>query len=871
MNFFTEKLNSRISILESVGDDKALLTHYQSRFETQIIIIFSYLWSRNYDYISASDRIFMHKEICKPSIGTIISLSRILDKDKMLGQGDINRYLDEYTQIRNSKIGHGYIYGDKSQEVCDLLKELSINLNKYVRVLNSNLDFIKVLSQESVNNFKGINYSSEGKEFNVWTNKPSDKDFKINNLYLLTYSGDYLRVSPFLEIDDFGEELYIFSSLEEPLSGTVRYNRLLKTGNKYIDWTEFVDINYSDSDIKFKSANGTIRNVYDRAFKNYIDIGIKSRIVDFLKKGQDSVSATIWGHGGVGKTATIQSICDDLSSEEECVFDHIVFLSAKDRRYNYLKGKIEQIDDNISSLDEMIGLINKVVFSTDNIELDAINAYDRKMLIVVDDFETFVKEERDKIKTFVRELDLNRFKVIFTTRSNEVVGREYKTDELSKDNTLKFLESHMKNEAIKVGELAESMIKGNKTKIFEITGGRPLFIIQLSYLIGERGVSSSISRNIKGSKAATSFLYDRIYDYLSLKAKDLFTLISLLVDKNNLSAGLNTLQYISKLENEESSFNSAIDEIEKLRIIRLDDGRKFFTVYSKEILVFMKSYFEERDSNFRNNAVDRLNQIDKDSSEDIEYSLLTAADTNRYSSKNHQQVEEGYRKILNRDSAPLQIKLVAIRNLASYLNERGFREEGLNVYNSYSRFFNGLKLKGDKDDIYQKFIKSWANFSYGNGSLDEKTKAIEILASYFAGQYRNITSDRDVELLGLLLQYKCIVAIEKKYDNEYNIKYGNIGVKEFKSIEKILSGEFRNIEKSEGRFLYNYTIKAGLEAMSSYAQQNVCVAFYSYLDVLQINKSFDRSSKLCKYVIEHGTLHFQRLFRKKMNELSIKN
>ena len=48
---------------------------------------------------------------------------------------------------------------------------------------------------------------------------------------------------------------------------------------------------------------------------------------------------------------------------------------------------------------------------------DRIRTYSGKMLIVIDDYETFLDEEKVKITNFIKSLDINHHKIVITTRN----------------------------------------------------------------------------------------------------------------------------------------------------------------------------------------------------------------------------------------------------------------------------------------------------------------------------------------------------------------------------------------------------------------------------------------------------------------------
>ncbi len=333
----------------SIGDKSSLKQHYQARFEYILIYLLSYLWNKNSSSLDREDKEFVFKKIIKPTIGDIVQICRKLDISKeILKNGRLSNSIEKYTPIRNEKIGHGYVFEDKTEDFLNTLDELYGSvLSSSVDIFSKEIDLVFVTSS-SGGIFRGINFKADGASYLPWSCPREINDFQENNLYGF-YEGNYFRISPFIEIQNFGQEIYCFSSIAEKLIGKIKYNRLVDTGTTFREWSELSELDIENDGIKQKSANGTIRNVYENNFKKYIDIGIKEKVFDFLLKNKSSACATIWGHGGVGKTATIQSVCDDLSNDEKKKFDYVVFLSAKDRRYNYYTGTIEEIDERVST------------------------------------------------------------------------------------------------------------------------------------------------------------------------------------------------------------------------------------------------------------------------------------------------------------------------------------------------------------------------------------------------------------------------------------------------------------------------------------------------------------------------------------------
>lgn len=222
--------------------------------------------------------------------------------------------------------------------------------------------------------------------------------------------------------------------------------------------------------------------------------------------------------------------------------------------------------------------------------------FDGKLLLVIDDYETFSKENKDKIELFIQKLNTNHHKVLVTTHAANInLGMTFHNNEKFKIN-----EQHQ----------------------------------------------------------AIEFLYGRLYDYLSAKAKNIFVVLSLLVDSKNTVNVIEKAKYLASMENDDDGFFTAVGELEQLKIIRFcDEDNKFFEVYSLEILQMMNDYFQKRDANFKRSCISRKEQINKDRNLDVEHSLLLSADLNR-DTKNEIEVIESYKQILNRTTSPNDVKML---------------------------------------------------------------------------------------------------------------------------------------------------------------------------------------------------------------------
>ncbi len=873
MDYIRHQIDQRIDFLQTMGDKSALKQHYQARFEYVLVYLLAYLWNKNLDKLEYEDKEFVFQSVIKPSIGSIVGICRKLDIEKeIFKKSKLSQALDKYPSVRNELLGHGFVYEDAPEKLLSVLQELyDFVLAADLPILKDSVDLVYVTNVENTT-YKGISYKSDGASYAPWSCPKTISSFVLGSLYASTELNTYIRLSPFIEITSYGKELYFFNSIDEKLLGKVKYNRLLDTGIFFKEWEELCELDVTNDGVKVKSHNGTIRNIYENNYKKYIDIGIKGKLRTFLTKNNASVCATVWGHGGVGKTATIQSLCEDLANDERKFFDYILFFSAKDRRYDYYTGNIEEINDRIATLSDLIKGINKILF---NFESDdpkqIVEISGKKIFLVIDDFETFPKEEKDKIEEIISELNTNHHKVIITTRAANIsIGQEYQTNELTEQEAVNFLMEVIKNEELGNYEVIQRQLESpqKRHKVFEITSGRPLFIFQFAFILGQRGLEDALNFKIKEGDTAISFLFGRIYDYLSPNAKDLFVVLSLLVTQDDLSNVIEKAQYILNLEHENDTFLSAINELVKLKILKLDEERKFFEIYSREIFQIMSNYFEERNSTFKGHCVRRRNQVNRDKTLDVEHSLLLTANANRLA-KNEIEAVDSFKQIINRTTSPIEVKLDAILNLASYLViDRGKKDLALKYLDDYSYHFNKNGPRGSIEKLcYAKFTKMWATYYWGNGTREQKEKAITSLLAY-ASSGIDYNEDIDIEIAGMLLQYRSILVVSDWQDLKERRNYNEIGNAEFGNLREKQKQECKDIHDKHGIFLYNAVVQKKLEEVSSGARQNIITGFYSFLEVLVRLQKFDLALKICDYVLNCAPKNFHSQFQKKQEWFS---
>ena len=861
MNYIVNQLNRKINFLRSQDKNNELKIHYQAKFEYYLFFILGYLFNKNIDELDENLREDILTSILKPSIGTIIDLIRKLDIKRDFfgnkGTKKIAEAINKYPKFRNEIIGHGYQFEDGINKFNDEISNLLDVIEKSdISLIQDDFDIVYVEKKEN-SIYSGIAYKPNN-DYVAWQCPVEVCNLQKDCLYAHFINGNcYYKISPFIRIED-ESSLYVFGSIEERLTGRTKYNRLLSTGNKTVDVEEFQSLVVSYDEEKIKHANGTIVNAYTKNYKTYINVGLDTKIISFLKQNTSSVYATLWGHGGVGKTATVQHVIETLCSDPYKTFDYIVFFSAKDRYYNYYKGEIEPISERISSLSQIICYLNRVVFGQESYEKENILSYEGKIFISIDDYETFSEIEKKSILDFINEMNINHHKVVITTRSAFLItGVEIQSSELDKNCTIDFLKQILKNEypTFSLFSLEDNLKDPNVVnKIHQITSGRPLFILQFaSLMVQAGGILEVLDMNIKSSISAKNFLYDRIIEYLSANARNMFLGIGLLADEKDLTGLISNLKYILNMEEKEDLFVGALQELVKLKIITTEG--KFFKIYSNEIYDLMSDYYQNKPFDYDGNITSRYNSIADHKELDTDIALLDVADASRIM-KNEIEIENKYRYILNRKQSSNETKIKAIFNYSSFLSNNGQIEKAVKLYEDYYHLFGSN----------YEYTYNYAQTLWSNSLEDDKYKSISILSDYLE-KNKNIEDEKYLILYSKSLIYSTILVTEKKDGLKDLRAWDSITDEQYNAENKAIRIKMKQIFKSYATPLYFKIKDLNLMQLSSQCRNIVLTGLNHYLELaFRLNK-LQFARQVCEKIIREIPENFRKPYILKLKTI----
>lgn len=732
MDYILDQLNENIELSEK--DSYEYVTYLRARIEYSLFFMLGYLWNKNQNSISQETFQDIISSLNRISIGDVICAIRKLDVEKEIITKAVNKVFSDYPNLRNTKIGHGYA---PSQEIVGELIGCYEKMCQFIPLLQKQIAII-IVEQKQNNDYVGLRLpvDQHGKR-KRWTCSqdifPEEKEYPRAYAFV---EGKYYKISPFVMLLNRGRNVYVFNSLNDSLSGSVKLSPLFDVEEEVYQFTELAQLcNYEDNR-KISMTNNTIMNDFEENFTRYHDIGIKKKVFEFLKHNQSSVAATIWGHGGVGKTACIQSVCNELFNDVQQVFSYIVFITAKDRIYNPVKGKIVENDGNyVRHYYEVIQEINKVLFNSakdlskeEDLEEAEINILEckQKLLIVLDDYETFADAEKAKISVFVKKMTINYHKVIFTTRNNRfIIGETIPTNELDEKDTQDFLYAIIEEEHPQHLEELKNLATTNANmigQIYKATSGRPIFIYQFVYLFMQAGFNEQFLNQLKDSKEAQNFLYGRLYDYLSEHAKYVFAVISQVANADMLFR-LDMLEYLcSKCISDQDEFETALKELFDQKIIeRYGDSQG--RIYASELFKMMEEKFSAQEDAFRSTVKNLLNSIGgKNINGSIQSALLNEADLSRISGNKEDTVSR-YRRVLKTSDAPLYIRKKALLNVASYLAITCLNAE--EASNIIAEFMEDFK---DDSQVCSQYI------DYLWQQEEHKEKADIFLRKFFSGK-----------------------------------------------------------------------------------------------------------------------------------------
>ncbi|SET70663.1 NB-ARC domain-containing protein [Lacrimispora sphenoides] len=861
MDFILRRMNKLIENAERGSLQEFTLV--RERIEYSLIFVLAYLWNQSFENLLIDNKSMIIEQLYNLQIGQIVNIIREFDKESKILSKKAYKAIDTYPRLRNQRVGHGFPHDDKAIEIVNDFIELFESMAENIEILSKDWILVYVKKHHS-NIYSGDRYMSIDSIPENWSCADEVFPFEVNRLYAVDNNMNYVKLSPFIDIENSGEDKALFCSLKEKLTGTVKYNYLFKTGSKEKTWEELASIYSVEDDGLLLSTNGTIMNSFEKNYIEYIDSGIKnadSQLKEFLINNKSNVSATLWGHGGIGKTACAQKMCLELFHDKAQQFTYIIFVSAKDRLYNVITGKIQIIniveEQRVKTFEDVIKAIGRPIcrhLSTEEYTVDNICQHiiksESKMLFVIDDLETIERSEIHLFENFINKLDSHYHKVLFTTRSKICIGQEISLHELDETTSMTFVKSIIKAHYPNNIRQFDVVCKDSAfvKSLHEATDGRPIFLFQFAHIFAQSGLANDSWQEIKKTDSAKEFLFGRIYTYLSKKAQDLFCAIPRIISPEELIFRKDILYFIVRQYVEEKDAEQYFEELSLLKVVEIYDGGTY-RVYSNEIVKMMSEAYENREIAYKDTIKNNIRTIGDPSSVTTSIYQARFDEANKLRHKgNRLEVEEAYRSILRIKDAPYEIRKRSLINLVSYVSIEHLSHQS--AIKAFEDFYNQFK---DDTDLLKLYVQSlWAE--------GKKLEATNLLRHHV--NQKNWRNKENQEIYGLYVAYQSDYYLEK-----INTLIDQISIKSFSNKEASqeyykLSNEIIDFFENNNMNLIDFLKRENLRNFQPKIRHNFEMAIVQSIKIsLLLSKCRLKYSKvgysITEYALEAVSAHYR--------------
>lgn len=229
--------------------------------------------------------------------------------------------------------------------------------------------------------------------------------------------------------------------------------------------------------------------------------------------------------------------------------------------------------------------------------------------------------------------------------------------------------------------------------------------------------------------------------------------------------------------------------------------------------------------------------------------LLENADANRLYS-NEIEVENNYKHILKRTKSPLQIKLKALINFATYL------------YSSKGKTDKALKLFDDYYHLFAKspeFISKYSTYLWNSGTLDSRYKAIDIIVDYFKTKPR-IDKEVYLEFLGNLMTYSAILVVTERDELKTKKKFEEISSSDYSLLYNEQRSRFFGVYNYPGLRLYKLINSMNLAILSPNCRNYVLDGLTHFIEICIRTNHWDKGKEICEKVFNELTENYHKPF-----------
>ncbi len=314
---------------------------------------------------------------------------------------------------------------------------------------------------------------------------------------------------------------------------------------------------------------------------------------------------------------------------------------------------------------------------------------------------------------------------------------------------------------------------------------------------------------------------------------------------------ISKLRYILNMEKDEQRFSSAIDELVKLKVVKIEDG-KVFKVYSSEIAAIMK---EARiDDGDAGGITGRLITVGSDKNIDSYLALLTDSDSSRVTHKVSEVVNK-YRHLISRSATRPDVKARAVVNLAQYLIEdAGDYDQGIRVFEEFNFEYNKSSV----------FVKAFSTYLW-RGDEPLKQRAIESVKS--ALNVDGISAEDELDLLCMLMRYEFTLLGSARQELKDASRLGDIEQEEYEATFAEQRHEFFRIYNYPGLNIFSFVENNVIENLGHESKMKCLNGLSYFVDVCIRRKKFDVAGKVFDYVFNNLKYNYHDNLKQKLSKI----
>lgn len=170
MDFILRKIENKLSLYDPETYD--YVTLLRLRIEYSLFLCLGFLWN-NLDKLTQDERTKIFANLNNMPIGSAVAAITKLDCGQIkLLKGNINKVIDKYPAVRNSKMEHGYA---KADSIVPELIPIYDDLVEKISILKNECDIIVVKNYNAQSNiYNGIRLPSDRNGEGVRWSCPGD-------------------------------------------------------------------------------------------------------------------------------------------------------------------------------------------------------------------------------------------------------------------------------------------------------------------------------------------------------------------------------------------------------------------------------------------------------------------------------------------------------------------------------------------------------------------------------------------------------------------------------------------------------------------------------------------------------------------------